>query len=315
MRTCSAGYSPAPGQHNSIDLGQILVESQAKSFDKDKVLGSFLVHYSCRLVVKDKNLCCKLVFFCVCVAFLEIDSDYHAQVLRLRKQLLEVEEEREKKRKEMFSLLGLRLDYAGRVLGDDSQESPAQRGRDGDEEEHEMHGSQPGAEAEMVVDRGPDGRRRSDTGAFASGGGGGSGIGSGSGRLTWLTSPAAAPHHHGYGHRGPSRSLLHSPPSARRARNVSLDPHDLLRRTTPRPGSSAASTAVAPGLSSPGCRPRSAASPAPPPGLTPVNRDSGGDHGNADIALQGYVSPSHLCTLDTFSHTAMHLFFFAFGDI
>lgn len=261
MRTCSAGYSPAPGQHNSIDLGQILVESQAKSFDKDKVL-----------------------------AFLEIDSDYHAQVLRLRKQLLEVEEEREKKRKEMFSLLGLRLDYAGRVLGDDSQESPAQRGRDGDEEEHEMHGSQPGAEAEMVVDRGPDGRRRSDTGAFASGGGGGGGIGSGSGRLTWLTSPAAAPHHHGHGHRGPSRSLLHSPPSARRARNVSLDPHDLLRRTTSRPGSSAASTAVAPGLSSPGCRPRSAASPAPPPGLTPANRDSGGDHGNADIALQGIAA-------------------------
>ncbi|KAA1085820.1 hypothetical protein PGT21_020670 [Puccinia graminis f. sp. tritici] len=63
--------------HSKVELGKLL-DGDLKELDKQKV-----------------------------IAFLELDSDYHSKVSKLRKKLMQIEEEREVKRKEMFMKLGL----------------------------------------------------------------------------------------------------------------------------------------------------------------------------------------------------------------
>ncbi|KAH9445005.1 hypothetical protein Pst134EB_025257 [Puccinia striiformis f. sp. tritici] len=90
----------------NMDLDSVL-QSKLKELDKEKV-----------------------------IAFLELDSDYQSQVLKLRKKLLKIEEEREHKRNEMFSMLGLIKNGMECQRGSDQRGAP-ELDPDDDEEEEE----------------------------------------------------------------------------------------------------------------------------------------------------------------------------------
>ncbi|OAV94372.1 hypothetical protein, variant [Puccinia triticina 1-1 BBBD Race 1] len=86
-RPCSAS-ARAPSAPHSLEPGLVLDEHQAH-------LGPLLDRQPTALD-KQKVL-----------AFLEMESEYHARVGRLRRKLVRIEEEREEKRRQMFSALGV----------------------------------------------------------------------------------------------------------------------------------------------------------------------------------------------------------------
>ncbi|KNZ61780.1 hypothetical protein VP01_1358g1 [Puccinia sorghi] len=259
-RSCSA-ESPDNLKHQDdsrMELDKIL-ESKFHTIDPDKVM-----------------------------AFLAMDSDYHSKVLRLRRKLVRLEEEREMKRKEMFALLGLLGSESSSVSKHllQGQEDPVELEEEEEDKSSSSSGSagmeerRAGVGEEVEVARLRE-RRVSEAGGMRRGGQ----VALGRGR------PPSS-----YGSARPSSCLGH-------ARTGSLDPTEVQRlhtrgssslffATTPRPPHSDHFTAVA-NAHSPALGCGDASIPPPPSSISPAGNTE------AHIALQGIAAILKLASSST----------------